>query len=64
MNTSTALVSIVIPSHNEGDDVLATVEIAVPSHVSDKAKKALEEFEGFLPDEDPRADLLIKAGLL
>jgi molecular chaperone DnaJ len=45
-------------------DLLATVEIAVPSHVSDKAKKALEEFEGFLPDEDPRADLLIKAGLL
>jgi molecular chaperone DnaJ len=43
---------------------LATVEIAVPSHVSDKAKKALEEFDGFLPDEDPRADLLLKAGLL
>ena len=27
MNTSTALVSIVIPSHNEGDDVLATVDL-------------------------------------
>ena len=26
MNSSTALVSIVIPSHNEGDDVLATVD--------------------------------------
>jgi molecular chaperone DnaJ len=53
----------VVTSKAEGD-LLATVEIAVPSHVSDKAKKALEEFEGFLPDEDPRADLLIKAGLL
>lgn len=45
-------------------DLLATVEIAVPSHISDKAKKALEEFASQLPDEDPREDLLIKAGLL
>lgn len=45
-------------------DLLATIEIAVPAHVSDKAKKALEEFEAQLPSEDPRADLLIKAGLL
>jgi molecular chaperone DnaJ len=53
----------VVTAKAEGD-LLATVEIAVPSHVSDKAKKALEEFEGLLPDEDPRADLLIRAGLL
>jgi molecular chaperone DnaJ len=53
----------VVTSKAEGD-LLATVEIAVPSHVSDKAKKALEEFDGLLPDEDPRADLLVKAGLL
>lgn len=45
-------------------DLLATVEIAVPSHVSDKAKKALEEFDGLLPEEDPRAEILLKAGLL
>lgn len=45
-------------------DLLATVEIAVPAHVSDKAKKLLEQFEAELPDEDPRADLLTKAGLL
>ncbi|MEN9713883.1 MAG: hypothetical protein RLZZ164_547 [Actinomycetota bacterium] len=45
-------------------DLLATVEIAVPSHISDKAQKALEEFDGLLPDEDPRADILLKAGLL
>ncbi|MFM5904470.1 MAG: DnaJ C-terminal domain-containing protein [Microbacteriaceae bacterium] len=49
----------------KGDgDLLATVDIAVPSHVSDKAKKALEEFEALLPNEDPREDLLNKAGLL
>jgi len=53
----------VVTAKAEGD-LLATVEIAVPSHVSDKAKKALEEFDGLLPDEDPRADLLVKAGLL
>ena len=45
-------------------DLLATVEIAVPSHVSEKAKHALEAFDELLPDEDPRADLLNKAGLL
>lgn len=49
----------------KGDgDLLATVDIAVPAHVSDKAKKALEEFEALLPDENPREDLLNKAGLL
>lgn len=53
----------VVTAKAEGD-LLATVDIAVPSHVSDKAKKALEEFEGLLPEEDPRADLLSRAGLL
>ena len=50
------------PKHT--GDLLATVEIAVPSHVSDKAKKALEQFESELPEEDPRADILLRAGLL
>jgi molecular chaperone DnaJ len=45
-------------------DLLATVEIAVPAHVSDKAMKALAEFEALLPEQDPREDLLNKAGLL
>jgi molecular chaperone DnaJ len=53
----------VVTAKGEGD-LLATVEIAVPSHISDKAKKALEEFNDLLPDEDPRAELLLKAGLL
>jgi len=53
----------VVTSKHEGD-LLATVEIAVPAHVSEKAKKALAEFDAMLPDEDPRADLLQKAGLL
>jgi len=45
-------------------DLLATVDIAVPSHVNEKASKALAEFAALLPDEDPRQDLLNKAGLL
>jgi molecular chaperone DnaJ len=53
----------VVTSKGEGD-LLATVDIAVPSHVSEKAKKALEAFEELLPDEDPRSELLNKAGLL
>ncbi len=53
----------VVTPKGEGD-LLATVEIAVPAHVSDKAAKLLAEFDSQLPDEDPRADLLSKAGLL
>jgi molecular chaperone DnaJ len=53
----------VVTAKAEGD-LLATVEIAVPSHVSEKAKHALEAFDELLPDEDPRAEILNKAGLL
>lgn len=53
----------VVTTKGEGD-LLATVDIAVPAHVSDKAAKLLAEFDSSLPDEDPRADLLAKAGLL
>ena len=45
-------------------DLLATVEIAVPSHLSEKAKKALEAFNELVPQEDPREDILSRAGLL
>jgi molecular chaperone DnaJ len=45
-------------------DLLATVEIAVPAHVSDKAQKLLEQFTAELPEEDPRQDVLTRAGLL
>ncbi|TXK18990.1 DnaJ C-terminal domain-containing protein [Homoserinibacter sp. GY 40078] len=42
-------------------DLLATVQVAVPSHLSAEAKSRLEEFAASLPDENPRADLLEKA---
>jgi hypothetical protein len=32
--------------------------------MSEKAKKALQDFQEVMPNEDPRADLLLKAGLL
>jgi len=43
-------------------DLLATVHVAVPSHLSSDAKKKLEEFAATLPDENPRAELLERAG--
>ncbi|MCF8529082.1 MAG: DnaJ domain-containing protein [Aquiluna sp.] len=45
-------------------DLLATIEIAVPAHVSEKAQELLKEFDAEVPAEDPRADLISKAGLL
>lgn len=45
-------------------DLLATVEIAVPSHVNDKARELITQFEAEVDGEDPRADLIQKAGLL
>ena len=45
-------------------DLLATVQIAVPGHLTDAAKKHLEAFAKAMPDENPRTDLLEKAGVL
>ena len=42
-------------------DLLATVQIAVPSHLSTEAREHLEEFAAALPDENPRAELLARA---
>ncbi|WP_144803100.1 DnaJ C-terminal domain-containing protein [Curtobacterium sp. BH-2-1-1] len=42
-------------------DLLATVQVAVPSHLSDKQREAVEALRAALPDEDPREDLLAKA---
>ena len=43
-------------------DLLATVHVAVPSHLSDAAKKHLEAFSESMPKENPRAELLEQAG--
>ena len=53
-----------VPTAKGTGDLLATVEVLVPTHISDAAAKALQEFDALLPDQDPRADLLNRAGLL
>ncbi|MFC4222274.1 DnaJ C-terminal domain-containing protein [Lysinibacter cavernae] len=42
-------------------DLLAEVQVAVPSHLSDEAREALERFNEVGPNENPRAELLARA---
>lgn len=42
-------------------DLLAVVQVAVPSHLSKAAEEKLLEFAAQLPDENPRDELLAKA---
>jgi molecular chaperone DnaJ len=53
-----------VQAGNSMGDLLATVEVAIPSELSEKAKKALQDFQEVMPLDDPRAELLEKAGLL
>ncbi|MDR6170203.1 DnaJ C-terminal domain-containing protein [Curtobacterium sp. SORGH_AS_0776] len=50
-----------VATKNGTGDLLATVQVAVPSHLTDKQREAVEALAEVLPDEDPRADLLAKA---
>ncbi len=46
----------------KGDgDLLAVVQVAVPSHLDADAREALEKFAALAPTENPRADMLAKA---
>ncbi|HET8928184.1 MAG TPA: DnaJ C-terminal domain-containing protein [Microbacterium sp.] len=42
-------------------DLLAEVQVAVPAHLDDAARAALERFRDLEPKENPRADLMAKA---
>ncbi|WP_022879417.1 DnaJ C-terminal domain-containing protein [Microbacterium sp. B19] len=42
-------------------DLLAEVQVAVPAHLDDDAREALERFHELEPKENPRADLMAKA---
>ena len=44
-------------------DVLATVEIEVPTAVDDAGRAALEAYREAMPSTDPRAELLQRAGV-
>ncbi|MCA5922360.1 MULTISPECIES: DnaJ C-terminal domain-containing protein [Curtobacterium] len=50
-----------VTTKNGTGDLLATVQVAVPSHLSDKQREAVEALAAALPDENPREDLLAKA---
>ncbi|HEY2644826.1 MAG TPA: DnaJ C-terminal domain-containing protein [Galbitalea sp.] len=42
-------------------DLLASVHVAVPNHLSEAAKKHLEEFDASMPKDNPREELLDQA---
>ncbi|QBE49194.1 DnaJ C-terminal domain-containing protein [Leucobacter triazinivorans] len=42
-------------------DLLAEVQVVVPSHLSDSAREALEAFRAVEPQENPREDLLARS---
>jgi DnaJ-class molecular chaperone with C-terminal Zn finger domain len=42
-------------------DLLAEVQVAVPAHLDDAAREALERFHDLEPKENPRADLMAKS---
>ncbi|MCW3038207.1 MAG: molecular chaperone DnaJ [Solirubrobacterales bacterium] len=50
-----------VTTKNGTGDLLASVMVAVPSHLTDKQREAVQALADSLPDEDPRADLLAKA---
>ena len=42
-------------------DLLAELQVAVPTHLDDAAREALEKFQELEPQENPRAELMAKA---
>jgi molecular chaperone DnaJ len=42
-------------------DLLATVQVVVPAHLTAESKKHLEAFDEAMPKENPRAELIAKA---
>jgi len=42
-------------------DLLAELQVAVPSHLDEAAREALEKFQALEPVENPRAELMAKA---
>ncbi|PRB59949.1 DnaJ C-terminal domain-containing protein [Microbacterium sp. MYb45] len=42
-------------------DLLAELQVAVPTHLDDAAREALQKFQELEPEENPRAELMAKA---
>lgn len=51
----------VAPAKGAPGDLLVTVEVAVPEHLSSEARAAVEQLSAALGDENPRADIVAKA---
>jgi len=50
-----------ITSKKGTGDLLAVVQVAVPSHLDDAAREALERYREVEPHENPRDELMAKA---
>ncbi len=50
-----------VTTANGTGDLLAEVQVAVPTHLDEKAREALERFQELEPKENPRADLMAKS---
>lgn len=50
-----------VTTSKSAGDLLATVQVAVPSHLSAEATKHLEKFAASLPPENPRDELIARA---
>src|SRR5690606_24602515 len=50
-----------IQSSKGTGDLLAELQVAVPSHLDDAAREALERFHELEPKENPRAEMMAKA---
>ncbi|SJN45499.1 Chaperone protein DnaJ [Microbacterium esteraromaticum] len=50
-----------IASSKGTGDLLAELQVAVPSHLDDAAREALEKFHELEPKENPRAEMMSKA---
>ncbi len=42
-------------------DLLAELQVAVPTHLDDAPREALQKFQELEPEENPRAELMAKA---
>lgn len=50
-----------VPSPRGTGNLIVTVEVAVPAHLGQQAREAVEAYAAAAPDDDPRAELMRRA---